>query len=92
MSDLDLQGGSLWCVLSIEEELLKKIFKELDAISLKNVELTSFFFRNFIQEASIWRKKFEKDHPNYHTELNANTCSSAFFKGDIVQYYHSHYF
>ena len=31
-------------------------------------------------------------HPNYHTELNANTCSSAFFKGDIVQYYHSHYF
>ena len=31
-------------------------------------------------------------HPNYHTEFNANTCSSAFFKGDIVQYYHSHYF
>ena len=72
MSELGVQGGMLWKILSIEEEILNIILKDLDAISLKNFELTSFFYRTFIQRAFIWKKKFEKDHPNYFKGVKYN--------------------
>ena len=65
MAEEGAEGGSLWQTLSIEEDILKQVFKDVDAITLKNLELTSLFFRNFVRRTLIWKKKFESNYPDF---------------------------
>ena len=40
----------------------------LDVISLKNIELSSAAFWNFIKRTKIWKRKFTKDQPKFFDE------------------------
>lgn len=64
----DLEGGYLWRVLSIEEDLLQAVLLHLDCKSLKNFELTCQVFRKFIQRTLSWKKMFEAHNRCYYDD------------------------
>jgi len=59
------EGGSLWRVLSIEEDLLQAVLLHLDYRSLMSLELTCTPFRKFMQRTLTWKKVFEAAYPTY---------------------------
>ena len=66
-----MEGGRLW-LLSIEDDLLSRIFLSLDPVSLKHVELSSVLHWNFVKRAQIWKKKFDREYPGFLS--NTENC------------------
>jgi len=59
-----MEGGILWD-LSIEDDLLSRIFLDLDPITLKNIELSSVLLWNFVKRTLLWKKKFDGEYPGF---------------------------
>jgi len=66
------EGGDLWKVLSIEEDLLQTVLLYLDFKSLMSLELTCSVFRKFIQRTLTWKKSFEANNPSYRNDTMEN--------------------
>ena len=67
-----MEGGSLWQMLSIEDDILSRIFLPLDALTLKNLELSSVLFWNFVRRTLLWKKKFDMDYPGFLLDAENN--------------------
>jgi len=62
---MDQARLSLWSVLSIEEDLLISVLKQLDPTSLKNTEATCSQFRGFVKRANLWKVVFNHNYPGF---------------------------
>jgi len=57
----ELEGGSLWQILKVEESLIRKILLQLDPVVLMNLEKTCLLIRNLIMLHHIWRRKCSRE-------------------------------
>jgi len=63
----DLDGGTLWQVLGVEENLVRRILLLLNPVDLINLEKTSAFVRNLIIHFNVWKEKFKSDFSKMET-------------------------
>jgi len=63
----DLDGGTLWQVLGVEENLVRRILLLLNPVDLINLEKTSAFVRNLIIHFNVWKEKFNSDFSKMET-------------------------
>eukprot|EP00090_Calanus_glacialis_P007905 TRINITY_DN16301_c0_g1_i2.p1 TRINITY_DN16301_c0_g1~~TRINITY_DN16301_c0_g1_i2.p1 ORF type:complete len:491 (+),score=95.99 TRINITY_DN16301_c0_g1_i2:22-1494(+) len=59
-----MDGGRLW-QLSIEDDLLSRIFLDLDPVTLRNIELSSVLYWSFVKRTLLWKKKFDMEYPGF---------------------------
>jgi len=55
----------LLMLMFVEEDILTRVFRQLDWKTLQALELTCSNFRQFVIKANIWKKKFEIENPSY---------------------------
>ena len=51
--------------LSVEEDIIRRVFLQLDYRTLQALELTCRLFRQSVMQAFIWKKKFEAENQSY---------------------------
>lgn len=61
----ELEGGSMWQALRVEESLIRKILLQLDPVDLINLEKTCLLIRELIIVNKVWRKKFISDFTDF---------------------------
>ena len=65
----EIEGGTLWQVLRVEESLLRNILLQLSPVDLLNLEKTCVLMRNLIVQNKVWKTKLLSDF----SQLLANT-------------------
>jgi len=81
----DLDGGTLWQVLGVEENLVRKILLLLDPVDLINLEKTSAFVRNLTIHFNVWKEKFTSDFRKMETLVDiAEKLDEIIEKADEV--------
>ena len=53
----EIEGGTLWQVLKVEESLIRKILLQLDPVDLMNLEASCVLLRDCIVQNSVWKYK-----------------------------------
>ena len=83
ISDVESESeNGLLVISSVEEDLIEKIFVDLDPVSLKRMETTCSAFRNLIDSKNIWQKlsdRLSKSDQQFNFEQKkkiAINCSS----------------
>jgi len=57
----NLDGGTLWQVLGVEENLVRRILHLLGPVDLINLEQTSAYIRDLVIQFNVWKDKFNRD-------------------------------
>ena len=71
--------------LFVEEDIIRRVFLQLDYKTLWALELTCRLFRQSVMQAFIWKKKFETENQSY---MNKTMDVDKRFKIDKYFYHH----
>ena len=53
----EIEGGTLWQVLKVEESLIRKILLQLDPVDLMKLEASCVLLRDSIVQNTVWKYK-----------------------------------
>lgn len=88
----EIEGGTLWQVLRVEESLLRNILLQLSPVDLLNLEKTCVLMRNLIVQNKVWKTKLLSDfsHLLANTEVADKlelvvTAADEKHAGDVVK-------